>query len=194
MTQPTLEKLQDLLIGKDVEELKFVLEKMQNDVELYAKNPESHLAEAVKSGNLNSVRSLLKLDLRDNRIGFKELILKMFYVQQNLPTVFEPFEISKLHQDFILEPEQWSDEYFVTQNSYLTLNFAMERLVHLANVKYQLGGKIESQNPFFQPERDREKAFWVKVNTVVLSVWEKVKENPKTAIVVLALAVLCLIW
>lgn len=128
-----------------------MLEKFAEKVDEYAKNPEKRLQEAINNKNTNMVRSILKLDLNDKKVSFEELVIKTLYIVQIHPNqakeIFEKFELSKLHKDLETDKNLWNEDYFLTQQSYFTLNFAFERLIHLAHVKQELMSKrINSQD------------------------------------------------
>lgn len=201
-------ELEQLLTGDNAEMLKEKIREVQRDIESYAKNPDPEFAETVRSTNIHRVRARLQLELRDKRVSFKEIMQKTFYAQQMLPEVFRPFEISKLHQEYLLDSTKWNEDYFQNQFSYLTVNFAVERVIHLANVKHQFEYLADADSPFIHNKNlvsadDVLKAntgnvfeiFWDKVKESGFTLWEKINENRAVSgLVAVALIVLCLIW
>lgn len=202
-------ELEQLLTGDNAEMLKEKMREVQRDTEHYAKNPDPEFAETVRTTNIYRVRAHLQLDLRDKRVSFKEIMQKTFYAQQMLPEVFRPFEISKLHQEYLLDSTKWNEDYFQNQFSYLTVNFAIERVIHLANVKHQFDHHLaDNVSPFIHNKNvasadDALKAntgnvfemFWNVVKEVGFTLWEKINENRVVSgLTAAALIILCLIW
>ncbi|HGO5823192.1 TPA: hypothetical protein ACK3JW_000856 [Mannheimia haemolytica] len=200
--------LEQILTGDNAEMLKEKMREVQRDIESYAKNPDPEFAETVRTTNIYRVRAHLQIDLRDKQVSFKEIMQKTFYAQQMLPEVFRPFEISKLHQEYLLDSTKWNEDYFQNQFSYLTVNFAVERVIHLANVKHQFDHLADADSPFIHNKNsvsadDVLKAntgnvfemFWDKVKEAGFTLWEKINENRAVSgLVAVALIVLCLIW
>lgn len=200
--------LEQILTGDNAEMLKEKMREVQRDIESYAKNPDPEFAETVRTTNIYRVRAHLQIDLRDKRVSFKEIMQKTFYAQQMLPEVFRPLEISKLHQEYLLDSTKWNEDYFQNQFSYLTVNFAVERVIHLANVKHQFDHLADADSPFIHNKNsvsadDVLKAntgnvfemFWDKVKEAGFTLWEKINENRAVSgLVAVALIVLCLIW
>lgn len=201
--------LERILTGDNAEMLKEKMREVQRDIESYAQNPAPEFAEIVGSNNIHKVRASLQLDLRDKRVSFKEIMQKTFYAQQKLPEVFRPFEISKLHQDYLLDSPKWDEDYFQNQFSYLTANFAVERVIHLANIKYEFDHHLEdvvspfihNKNVVFPNKAIKENTgnvfemLWKLVKEAGFTLWEKINENRiASGLVAAALIVLCLVW
>lgn len=166
-----------------------VLARFEEKIAEYAKNPDPRLQEALQQKNINLVRSILKLDLNDVDVSFEELVLKTLYTFKVLPEVFEPFEYSKLHRDVDADENNWNEDYFLTQQAYLTLNYAQERLVHLAHVKFKLQGNKPSKSPTTQVvDRTTHKAetfnkdFAQSHSSALENLKQWVKDHPKLVI------------
>lgn len=180
--------------------------KFAEKVAEYAKNPDKRLKEALNNQNYNMVRAILKLDLNDSAITFEELMIKTLYITEHFPEqaklIFEKFALSKLHKGLETDSHLWDEDYFLTHQSYLTLNFALERFIHLVHVKQELMNKKVNNNltnspvvvnrQQYKPEtfnKDFEEAKNSKLNVI-----EFVKENSLIcAIVVIALVALFLL-
>lgn len=176
----------------------------------YAKNPDKRLVEALNDNNPDMVQSLLRLDLQNPNISFEELVIKSLYAQKINADIFENFEVSKLHKDFELDENLWDEDYFLTHKGFLTLNFSLERIIHLAHVKYKLTGnqpkntdKVEQVvvNQREHQSKGFEKSFiehtFEQIQNIGKNIGQWTKENPKTTtfiVVGMALLALFALW
>lgn len=172
----------------------------------YAKNPDKRLVKALNDNNSGMVQSLLRLDLQNPNISFEELVIKSLYAQQVNADIFEKFQISKIRKDFERDESLWDEDYFLTHTSYLTLNFSLERVIHLAHVKHKLTGnqpkntdQVEQVvvNQREHQSKGFEKSFiehtFEQIQNIGKNTGQWAKENPKTAVcIVVGMALLAL--
>lgn len=173
----------------------------EEKIKEYSRNPDPDIQEALKSNNINLLRSIIKLDLNEPDLSFEQLMTKtLFLAEQNLP-IFVPFEISKLHSDIEIDKKHWTKDYFSTQRSYLTVNFALERMVHLIDVKRHLQLSQPEEKPFVvnqmeHPPKGMGERMKMEFEKFKQNPTQWIKENPKQAIgivVVLAILAWCLL-
>ncbi|MGX2970518.1 hypothetical protein [Ursidibacter sp. B-7004-1] len=179
--------------------------KYKEKIEDYARNPDGRIAEAIKSNSVNMLRSIIKLNINDKNISFEKLVIETLYIYEKLPSVFEEFELSKLHKDIETNQSLWNEDYFLTQQSYLTLNFALERIVHLAHVRNEIMKGLNSHSSHIsQPSVDHRIANKNKettANKAFDNLWNNILNGDKrvivqvgVAIVTIALIALWLLW
>lgn len=175
-------------------------EKCKEKIAQYAKNPDSNIKEALKSGNVNLLRSIIKLDLNEPKLSFEELMTKtLFLAEKDLP-IFVPFEVSKLHLDIEIDKEHWTADYFLNHKSYLTVNFSLERMIHLIDVKRYLQDTQEDEEIIVDPMIHHPKGMTEKIREEFGKFRQDptkwIKENPKKAIgilVIFAILTWCLL-
>lgn len=180
--------------------------KLDAKIEEYTKNPDLRLKEALTEHNTNMSRSILKLNLNDKNVSFEELGLKLLYILNSYPEqaghIFEKYEYSKLHKYFEEDKALWNEEYFLTQNSYLTLNFAFERIFHLAHVKSELfkqpnglSSSLSSNtvDKFKHSSKIEQDVAVAKARSIFDKIKDFATENPKTVIAVVVIALIALI-
>jgi hypothetical protein len=112
--------------------------KFKEKIAEYGQHPDPNIKEALQENNINLLRSIIKLELNDPNVSFEKLMAKALFLAEQDLAIFVPFETSKLHSNIEVDKRLWTEEYFLTQKSYLTLNFALERMVHLIDVKRYL--------------------------------------------------------
>lgn len=161
----------------------------------YEKNLDPDIKKALRTNNVNLLRSIIKLDLNEPDLSFEQLMTKtLFLAEQDLP-IFVPFEISKLHADIEIDKKYWTKDYFSTQRSYLTVNFALERMVHLIDVKRYLQPTQENAevvvNMMEHPPKGMGERMKMEFEKFKQNPTQWIKENPKRAIgIVVVLAIL----
>ncbi|SUO97899.1 hypothetical protein [Suttonella ornithocola] len=97
--------------------------------------PNERLKDAVVQKDIGRLRSLLMADINNNRLDIREVLQTIFYIYRHAPEVFEAYTISKFHPEISQNEADWNYEYFMLLQSYLNANFALERLLHLYNIR-----------------------------------------------------------
>ncbi len=104
-------------------------------------NPEKNMEEAIVKKDINEVQSILKFNLNNNRLVIKDVLQMMIFVSQRFPEALPEYQIDKFSLAIIEDESIWDRNYFFLQQSYLNHNFAIERLMHLINVRDHLAQK-----------------------------------------------------
>ena len=104
-------------------------------------NPEKNLEEAIVKNDINEVQSILKFNLNNNRLAIKDVLQTILFVSQRFPEALPEYQIDKFSLATSEDENVWDRNYFFLQQSYLNHNFAVERLMHLINVRDYLAQK-----------------------------------------------------
>lgn len=130
-------------------------EAQEIDMSLISKNPDTDVSKdilkgyepkeslqlAIEKKDIRAVQNIIKFDLKNNRLLIEDIIQEVMFVNQNLPEVFVEYEEDKFCLAIVENNNSWNKDYFLLQQSYLNHNFAMERLMHLINVRDYLAQK-----------------------------------------------------
>ena len=103
--------------------------------------PKESLQLSIAKKDIRAVQNIIKFDLKNNRLLVKDIIQEVMFVSQNIPEAFLEYEEDKFCLAIIENNNSWNKDYFLLQQSYLNHNFAMERLMHLINVRDYLAQK-----------------------------------------------------
>lgn len=103
--------------------------------------PKESLQLAIAKKDIRAVQNVIKFDLKNNRLLIKDIIQEVMFVSQNIPEAFLEYEEDKFCLAIDEDNDSWNKDYFLLQQSYLNHNFAMERLMHLINVRDYLAEK-----------------------------------------------------
>ena len=103
--------------------------------------PEEDLRNEIGLRDINEVQNTLKFKLNNNRLRIQEIIQSMLFVYQKLPETFLEYQEDKFSLATDNDEDVWNKDYFLLQQSYLNHNFALERLMHLINVRDYLSQK-----------------------------------------------------
>lgn len=109
--------------------------------------PNSKLADYLKSGDVSAIRAFLSAELSDFRLTIEELIQAVFFVEKSAKGVFEEYKTNAFIAEIELDENKWNSRYFDKQQGDLNQNFALERFFHLVNVRETL---MKKGNPDFQ--------------------------------------------
>lgn len=127
----------------------------ETDISLVSKNPDADVSKDVLKGyepkeslqraiakkDIRAVQNIIKFDLKNNRLLVEDIIQEVMFVSQNIPEAFLEYEEDKFCLAIDENNDSWNKDYFLLQQSYLNHNFAMERLMHLINVRDYLAEK-----------------------------------------------------
>lgn len=130
-------------------------EAQEIDMSLISKNPDTDVSKdilkgyepkeslqlAIEKKDIRAVQNIIKFDLKNNRLLIEDIIKEVMFVNQNLPEIFVEYEEDKFCLAIVENNNSWNKDYFLLQQSYLNHNFAMERLMHLINVRDYLAQK-----------------------------------------------------
>lgn len=130
--EPTTAATQDNITAQShtsLEQLNQHIDLLKNYV------PDAELKNSVAQQNIDAIKNQLLFMLANQRLATQDILLAILYIQQNAPEVFEPYAIKKFHPAYEEDAASWDADYFSYQQSYLNHNFALERLLHLLNVR-----------------------------------------------------------
>lgn len=173
----------------------------EEKIKVYANNLDDDIKEALQDKNVNMLRSIIKLELNYPAISFEQLMTKtLFLAEQDLP-IFIPFDVSKFYSDIEVDKVHWTEDYFIEQKSYLAVNFSLERMVHLIDVKRHLQLSQPEEKSFVvnqmeHPPKGMGERMKMEFEKFKQNPTQWIKENPKQAIsivVVLAILAWCLL-
>jgi hypothetical protein len=98
-------------------------------------NPKYDLEQSIIQKDYQRIQALLDSNLNNYRMLLTDIIKDMLYVYKTLPKIFQDYKVDKITLSIDEDKEEWSTGYFYLQQSYLNHNFAIERLMHLINVR-----------------------------------------------------------
>ncbi|WP_299065573.1 hypothetical protein [uncultured Psychrobacter sp.] len=127
----------------------------ETDISLLSKNPDADVSKDILKGyepkenlqlaiakkDIRAIQNIIKFDLKNNRLLVEDIIQEVMFVSQNIPEAFLEYEEDKFCLAIDENNGNWNKDYFLLQQSYLNHNFAMERLMHLINVRDYLAEK-----------------------------------------------------
>jgi len=165
-------------------------------LESYKKTPQGqHWLEAIRNNDKHLVRSMLKTELTDASVSSDELLFLITLVAKEMPSSLEPYNISKFYEaikDTDSDQTHWNKDYFLKQQSYLTLNFSVPRFIHLVEVKAYINPILKSEQAIpNQPESYH--SILEKMKKFAYDIADFSKENPKTAVAIAVLIVIGLV-
>lgn len=100
--------------------------------------PSSNLKKFVDEGDLLTIRTALRLELNDRRLDGAELHGALEWIKGIVPEIFEAFVEGAFARELASDNNQWSEDYYDLQVTYLKTNFAEKRFLHLIEVREQL--------------------------------------------------------
>lgn len=101
--------------------------------------PSTDFQAAIIAKDINLVRAFISQDLNSERVDASDVGDLVWYTQRNLPEAFEKYEQdSKFRKPINEDVSVWSFDYFINQQSPLNANFALERVLHLIDVRAEL--------------------------------------------------------
>ncbi|VEJ08717.1 hypothetical protein [Actinobacillus delphinicola] len=102
---------------------------------------DNNLNKALQEGDINRIRNALMSLLGNLHLSLEEVSKSIWYVYEKNPNVFVAYEINAFSPEINTESDKWDSNYFYRQQGYLNMNFALERLLHLFNVREFLSTK-----------------------------------------------------
>lgn len=103
--------------------------------------PADDLEQAVQQKCSQKIQLILDSNINNYRMLITDIAKNILYVYKTLPEAFEDYKIDEITPAIQESQEEWDTDYFYLQQSYLNHNFAMERLMHLINVRDYLTQK-----------------------------------------------------
>lgn len=100
--------------------------------------PSSNLKQFVDEGDLLTIRTALRLELNDRRLDGAELHGALVWTKGNVPGIFEAFSEGAFAREPVADHDQWTEDYYDLQITYLKTNFSEKRFVHLIEVREHL--------------------------------------------------------
>lgn len=190
----TIEQIQQKYT-KRIEQLK---QEYALRLESYKKTAQGkHWLEAIKNNNKPLIHSMLKTELTDASVSSDELLFLITLVAKEMPDSLEPYNVSKFYeaiQDTDSDSTHWNKDYFLKQQSYLTLNFSVARFIHLVDVKAHINPILKAEQTYSNQLEDNN-SILEKMKNFAYDIANFSKENPKiAAIAVLIVVGLILFW
>ena len=101
--------------------------------------PQEDFQAAIEQRNIALVRTFISRDLMSEYLDAQDVADLVCYTQKFLPETFEIYEEDdKFCKPFSKDKSVWNHDYFINQQSPLNANFALERLLHLIDVRNEL--------------------------------------------------------
>ncbi len=100
--------------------------------------PSATLAKMVEHGTTSQARSALIKELEDNRLDDAEIGRAVAWAQARVADLFADYEENTLAAKMNNDPNQWNDDYYYQQISYINVNFSKVRFEHLIAVRNSL--------------------------------------------------------
>ncbi|MBE8598895.1 hypothetical protein [Pseudomonas cyclaminis] len=106
--------------------------------------PSSNLKQFVDEGDLLTIRTALRLELNDRRLDGAELHAALAWIKGSVPGVFEAISEGAFAREPLADLNQWTEDYYDLQVTYLKTNFSEKRFLHLIDVREHLrNGAVE---------------------------------------------------
>lgn len=103
--------------------------------------PKESLQQAIVERDIRATQNAIKFDLKNNRLLIEDIIQEVMFVRKNVPEAFLEYKEDNFCLAINENSDSWNKDYFLLQQSYLNHNFALERLMHLINVRDHLAQK-----------------------------------------------------
>lgn len=100
--------------------------------------PSSNLKKFVDEGDLLTIRTALRLELNDRRLDGTELHGAVTWVKGSVPGIFEAISEGAFARQPVADHNQWTEDYYDLQITYLKTNFSEQRFLHLIEVREHL--------------------------------------------------------
>ncbi|MFM0362169.1 hypothetical protein [Paraburkholderia sediminicola] len=100
--------------------------------------PSSNLKKFVDEGDLLTIRTALRLELNNNRLGGQDLRNASAWTRGQVSALFEPNTEKNFARAIDPDQSHWLPEYYNNQTVYLKTNFSEERFLHLVEVREHL--------------------------------------------------------
>ena len=100
--------------------------------------PSSNLKKFVDEGDLLTIRTALRLELNDRRLDGAELHAALAWVKGSVPGIFEAISEGAFARELVADHNQWTEDYYDLQITYLKTNFSEKRFLHLIEVREHL--------------------------------------------------------
>lgn len=106
---------------------------------LYKPDPE--LVDALNKKDINKVKATIKYYIGNEDYSVEDVLLTIRYCEEQEPSLFEEYIVTKARKPIIDDQNQWNEEYLLSQQNYITNNFSIKRLLHIVNVLSFIGKK-----------------------------------------------------
>lgn len=98
--------------------------------------PKADFQAAIDDQKVDLVRAFILRDLNSEYLDASDVKDLVLYTQTKLPETFELYETdTKFRKPFNTNKVEWNYDYFITQQNPLDINFALERVLHLVDVR-----------------------------------------------------------
>lgn len=100
--------------------------------------PSSNLMKFVEEGDLLTTRTALRLELNDRRLDDTALRATLVWIKSAVPGILETYTEGAFARELSASIDQWNEDYYDLQVTYLKTNFSEERFSHLIEVRQHL--------------------------------------------------------
>lgn len=100
--------------------------------------PSSNLKQFVDDGDLLTIRTAMRMELNDRRLDGAELHAALAWVKGSVSGIFEAVSEGAFAREPIADHNQWTEDYYDLQVTYLKTNFSEKRFLHLIEVREHL--------------------------------------------------------
>lgn len=100
--------------------------------------PGANLVNMVENGTTSQARSALINELENNRLEDTMINKSVAWAQARVADLFADYEENTLAGKMNNDPNQWNDDYYYQQVSYINVNFSKVRFEHLITVRNTL--------------------------------------------------------
>lgn len=100
--------------------------------------PSSNLKQFVDDGDLLMIRTAMRLELNDRRLDGAELQAALGWVKGRVSGIFEAVSEGAFAREPLEDRNQWTEDYYDLQGTYLKSNFSEKRFLHLIEVREHL--------------------------------------------------------
>lgn len=100
--------------------------------------PSSNLKKFVEEGDLLMIRTAMRLELNDRSLDGAELQAALRWVNGRVSGIFEAVSEGAFARESLEDRNQWTENYYDLQGTYLKSNFSEKRFLHLIEVREHL--------------------------------------------------------
>ena len=116
--------------------------------------PSSHIQKFITEGDLDTIRTALRMELNDNRLSQSDLHATTNWIEKTVPNLFEDYEEKAFARGQESDQQLWTSQYYDGQTVYLNTNYSKQRFLHLIEVREHLRQQgIEGFEPL-EPRRE----------------------------------------
>ncbi|MGL5947662.1 MAG: hypothetical protein ACRCYV_01145 [Aeromonas sp.] len=97
--------------------------------------PSENMQKFMAEGDLQTIRTALRMELNNNRIPTEQLQLTFEWANTKYPELCEEYTVNAFAKNIDVSRVNWTTQYYDDQVIYLKSNYAKERYAHLVEVR-----------------------------------------------------------